>query len=73
MDLRRHSRNLLLPVVLLWAGCVQVPLKAPPVEQSEWGVPAVAGLGLTPGESSSRGSRPLADEKIGQAGVNRPG
>jgi outer membrane protein len=72
MDPRRHCQTLLLSIVPLWAGCVQVPLKALPVEQSEWRAPAVAGLALTPGGSSARGSGPLADEKIGQAGVNRP-
>jgi outer membrane protein TolC len=48
---------------------VQVPLKAPPVEQSEWSVPAGVGPAPTPDEYSARGSRPLVDEKIGQAGV----
>ena len=73
MDPRRHYRNLLLSLVPLWVGCVQVPSKAPPVEQSEWRVPAVVGPAPTPDESSAPGSRPLVDEKIGQAGVNGPG
>ncbi len=73
MDPRRHYRNLLLSVVPLWVGCVQVPSKAPPVEQSGWRAPAVVGPAPTLEESSARGSRALVDDKIGQAGMNGPG
>ena len=72
MDPRRHYRNLLLSVVLLWMGCAQVPLKRPSVEQDVWRAPAVVGP-ATPDETPASGSRPLVDEKIGQAGVNRAG
>jgi outer membrane protein len=72
MDPSRRSRKLLLSLVLLWVGCVQVPSKAPPVEQSGWRVPMVVGPAPAAGESSAPGSRPFVDETIGQVGVDVP-
>ena len=72
MEPRRHYRHLLLWLIPLWAGCAQIPSKAPPVEQREWRVPAVVGPAPAPEESSTRGHRPVVDEKLVQAGVNGP-
>src|SRR4051812_42996080 len=70
---RLRELILLLSVVPPWAGCVQVPSKAPPVEQSGGRGPAAGGPAPTSDESSARGSRPLNNEKIGQTGVDGPG
>jgi outer membrane protein TolC len=70
MDSRRRYRNLLVALVPLWAGCVQVPLKSPPVEQDLVRAPEDASQASTPDHSAAPGSRPLVDVKIVQAGVD---
>jgi outer membrane protein len=72
MNPRRHSRNLLLSLIPLWAGCVQAPSKVAFVDQSGWTAPALPGRASTPADSTARGSRARVDEKIGQARVFRP-
>src|ERR1700757_3304178 len=70
MDPRRLCRNLLLSLVPIWVGCTQVPSRSPSVEQSGSGVAVAMGTLPKPDASAAPGSRPLVDEKIGQAGVN---
>jgi outer membrane protein len=70
MDSRRRYRILLLLPVLICAGCVHGPSKAPSAEKLGWDEPAIFGQGAATDGAAARGPLPPVDQAVGRARVD---